>query len=79
MMSLKEAYPQFARQWHPRLNQGRSAKDVSATSKLIYFWKCRKGPDHEVNNLGLKLVCSLFTATWTDFDNCELNPESIRS
>jgi len=58
-MSLKEAYPQFAQQWHPKLNQGRSSKDVLASSKLMYFWKCRKGPDHEVNTLAPRLVQSI--------------------
>jgi hypothetical protein len=47
-MSLKEVYPQLARQWHPKLNQGRSAKDIAAASKLVYYWKCGEGPDHEV-------------------------------
>ena len=46
-ISLKEAHPEIARQWHPRLNGGKLSRHLPASSRLPYRWKCPKGPDHE--------------------------------
>ena len=48
MTSLKAVYPDLSSFWNPKLNQGRTSKDVQASSTLLYVWKCPKGPDHEV-------------------------------
>jgi len=44
--SLRKVYPQLVRTWHPKRNL-KSTKDVNASSCLVYWWKCPKGPDHE--------------------------------
>jgi hypothetical protein len=44
---LRDVYPELVRTWHPKKNE-KTTKEVSASSSLVYWWKCPKGPDHEV-------------------------------
>eukprot|EP00899_Mesostigma_viride_P027014 jgi/Mesvir1/7498/Mv25822-RA.1 len=46
--SLRDEYPDVARQYHPTLNEGQPTPDeVSSTASFRPWWKCDKGPDHE--------------------------------
>jgi len=45
--SLLEKFPLVARDWHPSKNGKNTPKDVRFGSKIQYWWKCDKGPDHE--------------------------------
>ena len=45
--NLKLKFPEIAKQWHPTKNGDLKPTDVSATSAIRIWWKCKKGPDHE--------------------------------
>jgi Zn finger protein HypA/HybF involved in hydrogenase expression len=45
--SLKDKFPQIARQFHKTKNGTLTAGDVFPFSDAIYWWKCPKGSDHE--------------------------------
>jgi len=44
--SLAQLYPNIASQWHPKLNEGISAKSVSYGSEKKVWWQCDKNEKH---------------------------------
>lgn len=45
--SLKEAFPKIIKYWHPKNNGDQTPENTSFGSKLMAWWKCPKGSDHE--------------------------------
>ncbi len=45
--SLKEAFPEIAKHWHPTKNGDKTPENTSFGSKYVAWWLCTKGPDHE--------------------------------
>ena len=45
--SLISKFPKIAAQWHPTKNGSIKPNVVLAGSKIKFWWKCPKGPDHE--------------------------------
>ncbi|HPI98796.1 MAG TPA: zinc-ribbon domain-containing protein, partial [Synergistales bacterium] len=46
-LTLAEAYPGIAAQWHPRNNGSLLPSDVHPGSHKKVWWKCPEGEDHE--------------------------------
>ena len=46
-LSLAEANPELAKQWHPTKNGELTPRDVISGSKKKVWWKCDKADDHE--------------------------------
>ena len=45
--SLNNINPSLSKEWHPKLNDNLTPKDVTAGTRKIVWWKCSKGDDHE--------------------------------
>jgi hypothetical protein len=61
-VTLQEAFPDVARQWHPSKNEGLSPDQIATKSGKMVWWKCPKGPDHEwqappINRTSAKTGC----------------------
>ena len=46
-LSLHEAHPEIAGEWHPTKNRDILPRDVTRSSGKKVWWRCPKGPDHE--------------------------------
>jgi hypothetical protein len=54
--SLSKLARAVARQWHPTKNGALRARDVTAGSHRVVWWKCPEGPDHEWRTSVVKRV-----------------------
>ena len=45
--SLKNRFPEIAKQWHPTKNDPLTPDAVSFGSKQRVWWQCSKNPHHE--------------------------------
>tara|TARA_B110000211_G_scaffold11924_1_gene12473 strand:+ start:249 stop:1898 length:1650 start_codon:yes stop_codon:yes gene_type:complete len=61
--SLATLNPELAKQWHPKKNEDLTPNDVTVSSNIIVWWKCKKGDDHEweasINNRSKGQGCSV--------------------
>lgn len=46
-VSLAEAYPEIAKQWHPTKNGNIMATDIPKSAHIIAWWQCEKGHEWE--------------------------------
>ena len=85
--SFAATHPEIVKQWHPTKNGELKASYFTSGSKVMIWWKCSKGKDHEwqatINNRTSKQSNSLailypkLIAEWHPTRNGTLNPKSF--
>ena len=49
--SLTTCFPEVAEQWHPTKNGDLMPHQITSHTHIRVWWKCKKGPDHEWDNI----------------------------
>ncbi len=72
--SLAALFPSVAREWHPKKNGDRTARQVTAKSATRAWWQCKKNPAHEweakiCNRTSLSAGCPLCSGLMVSDNN----------